>query len=502
MYKIEYFKQMKLVSNLLSILTLVVGLLLISQQQTFALNTSTKSTSSVRVQPIAIDDWKIRDIAKLSIVRVFSPENTATGIVIDKKQDSTGEYIYLVVTNNHVVANQKPDFRIETPDGKVYQASVYPKSKVNSNGSADNIDLELLYFSSSIAYEKAILGNSSSIKNEDDVFVAGFACKVHSCEKETEFIFKPGTALLLDKPLVSGYQLGFTSETKIGTSGGAVLNKKGELIAINGRGKYPIQNGQYTYIDGSQPSVDFQKIMRHFAWGIPINTYKNWASKISLDNVSTSAKRINQSVTSSLQTSDSSYLLSYEQKFLISIVILIIFLTIILFIPIVMVFKKNKSVNNQELSLSYQKQQEASLFHLNKNSNNLWLKLIRRNKSKLEVELIEIKAMLQDILHTNNETQKRFVQIEFDINELKRENNLSWNYTNNEIKTIQNQNNQNSIKIVKIEKYIQELKDENSRSNYSNNEIKSTLKAIMSDNNKNQKILIYIEQYLQKIQCK
>ena len=253
------------------------SLILISPKQAYTLAVRPTNKASPRLQPTEIDEWKIKDKARLITVRVFSQDNTASGILIDQQNTKVGEqsiYLNLVVTNNHVVSNPKAEYHIETSDGRVYKAFFHPKSKFG-----DDIDLVLLYFYSPIRYEKAVIGDLSQIKNEEIVFVGGFACQGRFCEKEPEFLFKSGQALLLNKPLVKGYQLGFTSETKPGTSGGVVLNKKGELVAINGRGKFPLGNGQYEYADGTMPSREQQDYMRYFAWGIPVNAYKNLVPK-------------------------------------------------------------------------------------------------------------------------------------------------------------------------------------------------------------------------------
>ncbi len=270
-------------------LTLACGgslLLILLQQISILAAPSTKPTLASRLQPTEIDEWKIKDIAKQITVRVSSQENTASGILINRKDFKVSEqpnYVYIVVTNYHVVQDKKAEYQIETPDGRIYKAFLHPDSdRIFIN---QKIDLALLYFLSPIPYKTAKLGNSDNIKNENGVFVGGFACQGRLCEKETEFIFQPGTALLLNKPLSGGYQLGFTSATKPGTSGCVVLNKKGELVAINGRGKFALKNSQYVYIDEESPSEEVQKFMRHFAWGIPINKYKELASQVSIEKI-------------------------------------------------------------------------------------------------------------------------------------------------------------------------------------------------------------------------
>ena len=266
------------------------SLFLLLPQQACTLSASDRLNGSVkRLERNEISNWEIQDIARQITVKILSDNNTipipSTGILIDKKVIKVGEqpiYLYLVLTNHHVVQNRKANYRVETADGRIYKADVY--DEYNSKF-GDEIDLDLLYFSSPISYKKAELGDSSTLKNEEKVFVGGFACpESRFCEKESKFIFEPGTALLLKNPLVEFYQIAYTSNTKPGTSGGAVLNKKGKLVAINGQGKYA-SDDQYKYKDGSNPSREVIDFMRHFAWGIPIDTYKQFSLKNPLDRV-------------------------------------------------------------------------------------------------------------------------------------------------------------------------------------------------------------------------
>jgi hypothetical protein len=262
--------------------------LLILPQQAFTLESLVNNKTLTKQEELSkIDEWEIKEIARSITVKISSNYNDipSSGILIDKQEKKVGEqsvYLYLVLTNNHVVRDRKANYKVETSDGRIYKASLYYEYNTKFG---DEIDLDLLYFSSTISYERARLGNSSNIKNEEKVFVGGFACPDLYCETESKFIFEPGTALLLDKPLVRRYQMAFTSNTKPGTSGGAVLNIKGELVAINGQAKSPLGNEQYFYADDQQPSPEVIKFMRHFAWGIPINTYKKYSLEAPLDRV-------------------------------------------------------------------------------------------------------------------------------------------------------------------------------------------------------------------------
>jgi Trypsin-like peptidase domain/Helix-turn-helix of DDE superfamily endonuclease len=275
---------MKVSKTFLLALTCLGYCLLIYPKQAIPLESSSNTQQlPARLQPSKIQNWKIEDIARQITVRVFSGENTASGVLIEREErklDRGSVFLYLVVTNQHVIGDSQAEYRIETPDGRVYQALQHPESKQKFQ----DVDLALLYFSSPIRYSKADMGNSSNLKEEESVFVGGFPCEGDFCEKVGEFIFKPGTALLLERPLAKGYQVGFTSETIAGTSGGAILNQKGELVAINGRGKYPLANGQYDSLDGATPQPEEVKFMRHFAWGIPLDTYKQLAPQNPLSN--------------------------------------------------------------------------------------------------------------------------------------------------------------------------------------------------------------------------
>jgi len=267
------------------------SLFLLLPHQACTLAVSDRLNGSVKkLERKEISNWEIQDIARQITVKILSDNNTipipSTGILIDKKAITIGEqqiYLFLVLTNHHIVQNRNANYRVETADGRIYKADLY--AEYNSKF-GDEIDLDLLYFFSPISYKKAELGDSSTLKNEEKVFVGGFACpESRFCEKESKFIFEPGTALLLKQPLKEHYQIAYTSNTKPGNSGGAVLNKKGKLVAINGQGKYA-SDDQYKYKGGGNPSREVIDFMRHFAWGIPIDTYKQrFSLKNPLDTV-------------------------------------------------------------------------------------------------------------------------------------------------------------------------------------------------------------------------
>ena len=75
--------------------------------------------------------------------------------------------------------------------------------------------------------------------------------------------------MVLSEPLKGGYQLGYTNSIQNGMSGGSILNSQGELIGINGLGKYPILGNPYVYQDGNNiPEAKIEN-MSELSWGIP-----------------------------------------------------------------------------------------------------------------------------------------------------------------------------------------------------------------------------------------
>jgi S1-C subfamily serine protease len=165
-----------------------------------------------------------------------------------------------------VLAADEPPYQIVTPDGKVHQAEVL------KNPDLEKYDLAMLEFSSNENYAVAVIGDKP--KTGDEVFVVGFPINQENSEVE-EFTLTTGKiALILDKALEKGYQIGYTNQLDKGMSGGALLNQQGELVGVNGMHAYPIWDTPSIYIDGT-PATDtlHQKIIR-LSWAVPINKLK------------------------------------------------------------------------------------------------------------------------------------------------------------------------------------------------------------------------------------
>lgn len=218
-----------------------------------------------------LSDKQLYNLAQLITVKVFSGRGNGSGIIIQKQGQ-----IYTVLTNQHVLTpNKSNNYRIQTHDGKVYPA--YRQKSVTFE---DN-DLGLLEFTSAnINYAVAVLGLSSPLAVGDEVFAAGFPWEADQ-SKSGGFVFTTGKiSLLMERAFIGGYQNGYTNNIEPGMSGGPLLNRLGEVVTINGILKYPLWGNPYIFEDGSLLPEEMLQEVIHYSWGIPINTFLQFAPEL------------------------------------------------------------------------------------------------------------------------------------------------------------------------------------------------------------------------------
>ena len=210
--------------------------------------------------PVTVDSLEspeISTLAKNFTVFIGVPQrNSGSGVIIDKQGNT-----YSVLTAKHVVPTEDVYF-IVTPDKEEYKLDYSTVKK------SPNLDLAILQFTSEKNYEVVQYGDSSQIDVGYQVYVAGFPLPAKPIPS-SEYTFVPGFInTILDKPLEDGgYKLVYDSNTRIGMSGGPVLNEEGLLVAIHGRAqKETISIALGNEVGELEEKTDFNL-------GIPLNSF-------------------------------------------------------------------------------------------------------------------------------------------------------------------------------------------------------------------------------------
>jgi len=199
----------------------------------------------------------LQQVAESITVKVRANNSNGSGTLIRKY-----EQYYIVLTNQHVLTGGEP-LSIQTSDGQTHEAIALPiKDQLHQK------DLALLAFYSDTEYQVATVAAASANPIlEEDVFAAGFPF-----DSEQIAITQGKISQLSKKSFKGGYQLGYSNEIEKGMSGGPILNRRGELIGINGMLAYPPFGNPYIFEDGSQPTEDQRQEMMRSSWGISIQT--------------------------------------------------------------------------------------------------------------------------------------------------------------------------------------------------------------------------------------
>ncbi|MDJ0510150.1 MAG: serine protease [Crocosphaera sp.] len=268
-------------------------LLMLSQQAILVSETSPSPTSSPTIcQPLSKEppEGCIKDKARRITVKVGGNQQgtgvikSGSGVIIAKKESkniSEKDHLYLVLTNAHVIGDKNPingqfqtvdGMEIVTSDGRIHQGFYLTEG----NKKFGKLDLALVWFSSSINYQKAALGDSNKISSRyEEMYVSGFPCEQK--QGNCTFYSLTGVGFLWESPLQEGYQVGYNIDAISGISGGSVLNEKAQLIAIHGKGQFPSLLPKYEFENNQKERKISSKentLMAYFSWGIPINRYR------------------------------------------------------------------------------------------------------------------------------------------------------------------------------------------------------------------------------------
>lgn len=227
---------------------------------TCAVNVSSGEFAKPKLSIAQLSVKKLYSSTQAITVKVMSRDVLGSGIMLKKEGD-----FYTVLTNAHVLRSDNPPYRIQTSDRHIWSAKVLQNIRFGQN------DLALLQFrSSGIVYSVASFGSEPAVG--DEVFAGGFPATEEETQKKG-FAFTTGKiSLVLDKALEGGYQFGYTNDIQKGMSGGPLLNRRGEVVGVNGMHAYPLWDAPSMYADGSQADVALHKKITRLSWAVPINT--------------------------------------------------------------------------------------------------------------------------------------------------------------------------------------------------------------------------------------
>ena len=193
-------------------------------------------TSVALVQNISFAQ-SAEEIAKLAKsvsvkIEVNGETEQGSGVILQQKDD-----LYTVLTAAHVVKIGHSFTLTTAVDEQSYE--VIANSVKRAVG---DIDLAVVQFRSSRKYSVIKVGDSNKLEQGNDLYVVGFPVPTRTIT-ESVFVFRKGDVTAnSNKVFDRGYSLIYSNNTLPGMSGGAVLNKNGELVAIHGRGDASVNN--------------------------------------------------------------------------------------------------------------------------------------------------------------------------------------------------------------------------------------------------------------------
>ena len=170
-----------------------------------------------------------------------------------------------IITNSHVLKGSK-DFQVLTYDGKRHSANLLADLATDKFQN----DLALIEFESQKDYGRVNMSEKMNLSPGDEVFVAGFPFKEYDVQLNTGQV-----SLILDDPLLGGYQIAYSVDVQQGMSGGPVLDYHGNLVGINGKRSNPLQileEPLYLHKDGSSPNYPID-VLNASSWAIPIQLF-------------------------------------------------------------------------------------------------------------------------------------------------------------------------------------------------------------------------------------
>jgi S1-C subfamily serine protease len=204
-----------------------------------------------QLEAIALSASEVGQVAK-GVTVLINSQSPGSGVLVSK-QGST----YTVLTAAHVVEYTDYDYSVQTPDGQVHSVNYKTVKKL------PGLDLAIVQFTSDRTYPVASLANSDTAMEGVSVHIAGFPEPGTATQKRI-FQFTSGEISSRPPEGQNGYLMHYTNITRVGMSGGPILNSEGQLVGIHGLANTDPESGSKTGIN----------------LGIPINSFISNAPKV------------------------------------------------------------------------------------------------------------------------------------------------------------------------------------------------------------------------------
>ena len=203
----------------------LVAALLIPAAQPFLVGTAFSSGTLLLAQSSA-QAQTAEAVAKVAEAITVRIEGATQGSGVLVKRDGTR---YTVLTAWHVLSSQRPgeELDIYTPDGQRH------KLEQGSIKRLGDVDMAVLSFSSSNAYEVAQLGDVKSVSTGSSIYVAGYPLTTSAVPTRIWRFLDGRVIANATVAIPNGYQLLYSNPTLPGMSGGAVLNAQGQLVGMH-----------------------------------------------------------------------------------------------------------------------------------------------------------------------------------------------------------------------------------------------------------------------------
>jgi len=238
----------------------LLAALLLPAAQPLLLGTAL-STASLLVSQVPAHAQSQEAVGKVAKAITVQIEGATQGSGVLVKREGNR---YMVLTAWHVVSGQRPgeELDIYTSDGQRHHLE---QGSIKRLG---QVDMAVLTFSSSTAYEVARVGDVKSVSSGSSISVAGFPLSISAVPTRIFRLIKGDVIANATVSIPDGYQLLYDNQTLPGVSGGAVLNAQGELVGIHGRAE---KADQVSESSGKEVATGTNQ-------GVPISYYKQYAA--------------------------------------------------------------------------------------------------------------------------------------------------------------------------------------------------------------------------------